>query len=80
MRDIRQSPICTIYRQRLQPGSLEPQPTATIIVTAANELLRSVHERTPVILPTEDYTQRLDPNYKDPGSQQSCYSRISQIP
>jgi putative SOS response-associated peptidase YedK len=35
--------------------------TCTIITTAANELLRPIHERMPVIVPPEAYSQWLDP-------------------
>ena len=75
MRDIRQSPICTIYGQRLQPGSLESQPTAAIIVTAANELLRSVHERMPAIL----HLYLPDAMTTDPVSIHVNDSRLVQI-
>ena len=39
--------------------------TFTIITTQANELLRPVHDRMPVILQPEDEDLWLDPNLKD---------------
>ncbi|MGD8576423.1 MAG: SOS response-associated peptidase [Thiohalophilus sp.] len=36
--------------------------SATIIVTEANDLMRPVHDRMPVILPPETWEQWLDPN------------------
>jgi putative SOS response-associated peptidase YedK len=39
--------------------------TAAIITTDANDLLSAVHDRMPVILPTEKYDEWLNPNEKD---------------
>ncbi len=39
-----------------------PVETAAILTTAANELLRPVHERMPVILPPEHHEAWLDPH------------------
>lgn len=39
--------------------------TCTIITTAANDLLRSLHERMPVILPPDDFEEWLDPRQQD---------------
>lgn len=41
-------------------------PTCTIITTAANELMASVHDRMPVILPESAYQQWLDPGEMTP--------------
>ena len=35
----------------------------TIITTAANDLVRSVHERMPVMLAPEEYDRWLDPDF-----------------
>ena len=39
--------------------------SCTIIVTDANELVRGIHDRMPVILGREDYASWLDPGNKD---------------
>lgn len=41
--------------------------TCTIIVTAANDLLRPVHDRMPVIMPKTDHAAWLDPGQQDPA-------------
>ncbi|MCU0491165.1 MAG: SOS response-associated peptidase [Chloroflexaceae bacterium] len=41
--------------------------SCTIITTEANELLRTVHDRMPVILPPESYALWLDPAMHDAG-------------
>jgi putative SOS response-associated peptidase YedK len=43
----------------------EPLESCTVIVTDANDLVRSLHDRMPVILAPEDYAARLDPHTKD---------------
>jgi putative SOS response-associated peptidase YedK len=40
--------------------------SCTILTTSANDLLRSVHERMPVILAPADYEQWLDPAVRQP--------------
>jgi putative SOS response-associated peptidase YedK len=40
--------------------------STTIITTNPNELLRDIHNRMPVILPTESYSQWLNPQEVDP--------------
>lgn len=47
-------------------GTDGPLDTCTIITTEANELLRPVHERMPVMLHPEDYALWLDPAMKQP--------------
>jgi putative SOS response-associated peptidase YedK len=46
----------------------EPRVTCAIIVTRANELMARIHERMPVIISPEDYTQWLDPANGDQAS------------
>ncbi len=41
--------------------------TCTIIVTEANELMRPIHDRMPVILARDDYGLWLDPGISDPA-------------
>ncbi|MEA3275021.1 MAG: SOS response-associated peptidase [Pseudomonadota bacterium] len=43
----------------------EALESCTIIVTDANDLVRSIHDRMPVILAGEDYDAWLDPDNKD---------------
>jgi putative SOS response-associated peptidase YedK len=47
-------------------GGGEPVDTCTILTTEANELVRPVHDRMPVILAPEDYGRWLDPETKKP--------------
>ena len=42
--------------------------SCTIIVTDANDLVRGIHERMPVILEREDYAAWLDPDNGDTGA------------
>jgi len=41
--------------------------SCTLITTEANDLVRPVHDRMPVILPRERYGEWLDPQEQDPG-------------
>jgi putative SOS response-associated peptidase YedK len=41
--------------------------TCTILTTAANELMRPLHDRMPVIIPPEQYGRWLDPGLNEPG-------------
>jgi putative SOS response-associated peptidase YedK len=41
--------------------------TCTILTTAANELMRPLHDRMPVIIPPEQYARWLDPELRDAG-------------
>jgi putative SOS response-associated peptidase YedK len=41
--------------------------TCTILTTEANELMRPLHDRMPVILPPEHYDRWLDPELHDAG-------------
>jgi putative SOS response-associated peptidase YedK len=40
--------------------------TCTILTTAPNDLMRSLHDRMPVILPAKEYDLWLDPTIQDP--------------
>ncbi|URD48778.1 SOS response-associated peptidase [Chroococcidiopsis sp. CCNUC1] len=44
--------------------------SCTLLTTTANSLLRSVHDRMPVILKPEDYNQWLDPQIQEPDELQ----------
>lgn len=44
-----------------------PIDSCTIITTDANDAVRTLHDRMPVILPPEDYARWLDPRVADPG-------------
>jgi putative SOS response-associated peptidase YedK len=46
--------------------------SCSIIVTAANETIQPVHDRMPVIVAPQDYTQWLDPDVRDTGKIKSC--------
>jgi putative SOS response-associated peptidase YedK len=47
----------------------EPVLTCTLITTGANDLVRGVHDRMPVIMPPADYGRWLDPNQHDNSAQ-----------
>jgi putative SOS response-associated peptidase YedK len=51
--------------ERWSPPGAPPVETCTILTTAANELVRPVHERMPVILDPERYPAWLDPRVND---------------
>jgi len=53
--------------ERWQQESAEPLESFTIIVTNANEVVRPIHERMPVILHPDDYATWLDPAIHDPA-------------
>ena len=44
-----------------------PVESCTIITTEANDLLRPIHDRMPVIVRPEDYSRWLDPTITEPG-------------
>jgi len=48
----------------------KPVESCTILTTAANELLRPLHERMPVILEADDYAAWLDPAVTEPAELQ----------
>jgi putative SOS response-associated peptidase YedK len=47
-------------------GGDEPLESCTIVTTEANELVQPLHDRMPVILPSECWDQWLDPDTNDP--------------
>jgi putative SOS response-associated peptidase YedK len=53
-----------------QPNGLEPlqMESCTIVTTSANQALRELHDRMPVILAADDYTKWLDPKVQEPGA------------
>jgi putative SOS response-associated peptidase YedK len=55
-----------LYERRLAPDG-EPLDTCTILTTAANDLLRPLHDRMPVIVPPGQYARWLDPEEADPS-------------
>jgi len=52
--------------ERWLTGDGEPLDTCTILTTAANDLLRAVHDRMPVIVPPNQYARWLDPAQDGP--------------
>lgn len=48
-----------------------PVQSCTILTTEANDLLRPLHDRMPVILRPADYHTWLDPKLQDPGALQA---------
>jgi putative SOS response-associated peptidase YedK len=53
--------LAGLYEHWTEPQSGETVTTCTIITTTPNELMASIHNRMPVILPREDYAAWLDP-------------------
>jgi putative SOS response-associated peptidase YedK len=49
----------------------EPLETCSIMTTQANELLKPLHERMPVILKKKDFEKWLDPNLQEPAKIQA---------
>jgi putative SOS response-associated peptidase YedK len=49
----------------------QPLETFTILTTAANEQLRPLHERMPIIIRAENYSRWLDASITDPASVES---------
>jgi putative SOS response-associated peptidase YedK len=64
MRDGRPFAFAGLWERWDRAG--EPVDTCTILTTDANEVLRPLHERMPVILAPEDYKGWLDPEIKEP--------------
>ena len=54
-----------LWEEWLDKSTGELLETCTIITTEANEVLKPVHERMPVILKVENYDEWLDPKVKD---------------
>ena len=52
-------------------------PSCTIITTAANDLLRPIHDRMPVILPRDTEELWLDGSVDDPGALTSVLTPYS---
>jgi putative SOS response-associated peptidase YedK len=50
-----------------EKGGGEPLETCTVLTTEANDIVRPVHGRMPVILPESAYAAWLDPGVKAPG-------------
>ncbi len=54
-----------IWRDPAGPRDAEPVRTCTIVTTAANDALRAIHERMPVVLGAEALDRWLDPTIED---------------
>ena len=59
-----------LYGEWLDRHSGELLETCAIITTEANEVLKPIHERMPVILKSDSYAQWLDPREKDTSALQ----------
>lgn len=54
--------------ERWLPAEGQPLDTVTILTTAANALLKTIHERMPVIIAPDAYARWLDPAEPDPAA------------
>ena len=54
-----------LWERFQNPATGEVWVTCTILTTAANKFMKSLHHRMPVILPAEHYGQWLDPENQD---------------
>jgi putative SOS response-associated peptidase YedK len=54
-----------LWEQWTNPEDGELIESCTIVTTEANELMRTLHDRMPVILPPAEYERWLDPAYQD---------------
>jgi putative SOS response-associated peptidase YedK len=52
------------------PDTSEVRRTFAIVTTGPNELMRSIHDRMPVVVPSESWERWLDPALPDPGELQ----------
>lgn len=57
--------LAGLYERWTEKESGEVLTTCTIITTTPNELMSTIHNRMPVILPREAYASWLDPDQKD---------------
>jgi putative SOS response-associated peptidase YedK len=60
--------LAAIWENWQRPGTDEWVRTFAIITTAANELVRPIHDRMPVVIAPKDYDRwlsRLDPDPRD---------------
>src|SRR5262249_19686163 len=53
----------------------EPIESCTIITTEANDLVKEIHDRMPVILPPKNYPVWLDPEVQDPEKLQKLLAQ-----
>lgn len=58
------------WRDRSGPEDTPWLHTCTVLTTAANDTMRPVHDRMPVILPKSKWDQWLDPTFQDLGELQ----------
>jgi putative SOS response-associated peptidase YedK len=56
-----------VWENKNAPSDAEPYKSCTIITTDASDSVRDVHDRMPLILKPEVYSEWLDPENKDPG-------------
>lgn len=62
--------LAGLWAGRRDPETDEVRRTFTIVTTTPNELLRSIHDRMPVVVPKEAWDRWLDPAPPDPGELQ----------
>jgi putative SOS response-associated peptidase YedK len=56
---------------RWRNGDAQPLESCTIVTTEANDLMRPLHDRMPVILPEERFAQWIDPKSKEAAELES---------
>jgi len=56
-----------VWENKNAPSDAEPYKSCTIITTEASEAVKGIHNRMPLILKPESYSEWLDPENKEPG-------------
>lgn len=77
--------LAGLWERWTDPVTNDPLESCTIITTQPNELMKSIHNRMPVILPREAHQQWLDPAAQDVDALQALLrpfdaSRMSAYP
>lgn len=68
--DLRPLALAGLWSGWRDPDTGEVRRTFTIVTTSPNELMRSIHDRMPVILPAPAWERWLDPAMADSGELQ----------
>lgn len=67
MRDFRPFAFAGLWEFWKGPDAAEPIESCTILTTDANDIVRPLHDRMPVILDPRDHARWIDPTPRDPA-------------